>query len=235
MISGWLSTALLLSALGTAGLGWAFPTDKDAAFFASAAIVTICILPLLIVWGFKPAKQSPPELDSGSNLHLPSAARQLVLLWFARAMVQISASFVLLYLFLDVAERIADKGDWQNQSATHFVSLLSSLGAGVAVSTAVFQMGLPSYLSVDTALVAHLIGHHRRRGAILGTMNLTNTLPAILVPTLTLQVFTASNYAPPLATFYLSAPWGCSSQHWQFLRPGPANLTNSKPVCDRQT
>jgi MFS family permease len=248
MIAGWLGTALPLSALGTTALGLAFPTDNDAAFFASAAMVALCVLPLLVVWGFKPAEQSHPQPDSGSNSHLPSPVRTLMLLWLARALVQLSASFVLLYLFLHVTGLIAADAAWQNQNATHFVSLLSILGAAMAVTTAVvsgrlsdrlpsrqfimagaaliltlslfllgrrpdpliygfaftlFQMGLAAYLSVDTALVAQLIGHHARRGTILGIMNLTNTLPAILVPTLTLQLLSATNSAPPLATIYL--------------------------------
>jgi MFS family permease len=248
MIAGWLGAALPLSALGTTALGLAFPTDNDAAFFASAAMVALCVLPLLVVWGFKPAEQSHPQPDSGSNSHLSSPVRTLMLLWLARALVQLSASFVLLYLFLHVTGLIAADAAWQNQNATHFVSLLSILGAAMAVTTAVvsgrlsdrlpsrqfimagaaliltlslfllgrrpdpliygfaftlFQMGLAAYLSVDTALVAQLIGHHARRGTILGIMNLTNTLPAILVPTLTLQLLSATNSAPPLATFYL--------------------------------
>jgi hypothetical protein len=51
--------------------------------------------------------------------------------------VQLSASFVLLYLFLHVAGLIADDAAWQNQSATHFVSLFSLLGAAMAVPIAV--------------------------------------------------------------------------------------------------
>lgn len=253
MIAGWLGTALPLSALGTAALGWAFPTDNDAAFFACAAMVAICVLPLLVVWGFKPAEQSHPQLDSSPSSHLSSPVRTLVLLWFARVLVQLSASFVLLYLFLHVARLIAGDAAWHNQSSTHFVSLLSLLGAAMAVPTAivsghvsdrltsrqlimagaalmmslslfllsrqpdpliyafaftVLQTGLAAYLSVDTALVAQLIGHRQRRGAILGVMNLTNTLPAILVPTLTLQLLSATNSAPPLATIYLFCALG---------------------------
>lgn len=251
MIAGWLGTALPLSALGTAALGWAFPLDDDAAFFAAAAMAAICVLPLLIFWGFKPIDQShsPSDSESRSNPSNPSNPIQiLTLLWFARALAQLSASFVLLYLFLHVAGLITDDAAWQGQSATSFISLLSLGAAAMAVPTAVacgrlsdrvpsrqkimvgaalilslslfllgrqpdpwtfgfaftvFQMGLAAYLSVDTALVAQLIGHHVRRGAILGVMNLTNTLPAILVPIFTLQMQSAANSAPPLATIYL--------------------------------
>jgi MFS family permease len=253
MIAGWLGTALPLSALGTTALGWAFPTDNDAAFFACAAMAAICVLPLLVLWGFKPVEQSQSSLDSGSASEPTGPIQNLALLWLARALVQISASFVLLYLFLHVAGLIADDAAWQSQSATHFVSVLSLIAAAMAVPTAVmsgrlsdrlpsrekimagaalmlalslflmgrrpdpwiyglafavFQMGLAAYLSVDTALVAQLVGRHARRGAILGIMNLTNTLPAILVPALTLQMLSATHYALPLATIYMCCALG---------------------------
>lgn len=248
MIAGWLGTALPLSALGTAALGWAFPKDNDAAFFATATVAAICVLPLLIFWGFKPVDQSDSLPDLQSTLYPPNPIRMLALLWLARVLVQLSASFVLLYLFLHVTGLIAGDAVWQRQSATNFIALLSLFGAAMAVPTAivcgrlsdhlpsrqkimagaalmlalslfllsrrpdpwifgfaftVFQMGLAAYISVDTALVAQLIGSHARRGAILGAMNLTNTLPAILVPTLTLQMLSATNNAPPSATIYL--------------------------------
>jgi MFS family permease len=248
MIAGWLGTALPLSALGTAGLGWAFPLDNDAAFFAAAAMAAICVLPLLILWGFKPIEKSHSLSGTDTSSISSNPIQTLALLWFARALVQLSANFVLLYLFLHVAGLMAGDAAWQGQSVTSFISLLSLGGAAMAVPTAVacgrlsdlvpsrqkimigaaimlcislflfgrrpdpwifgftfimFQMGLAAYLSVDIALVAQLIGHHARRGAILGVMNLTNTLPAILVPTLTLQMQSATNSTPPLATIYL--------------------------------
>ena len=51
-----------------------------------------------------------------------------------------------------------------------------------------FNAGLTTFLSADSALVAQLLGHHPRRGEYLGYMNLTNTLPAIVVPALALGV-----------------------------------------------
>jgi MFS family permease len=253
LIAGWLGTALPLSALGTAALGWAFPADDDSAFFACAAMAAICVLPLILIWGFKPVGQLYSSPHSGSTLMPLSPTRNLALLWLARVLVQLSASFVVLYLFLDVAGLISSDAAWQRQSATHFVSLLSLMAAVMAVPTAVvsgyladrfpsrqkimtsallmlalssfllsrrpdpwiyglaftmFQMGLAAYLSVDTALVAQLISHHASRGVILGVMNLTNTLPAILAPLLTLQMLSPANNAPPLTTIYLSCSIG---------------------------
>lgn len=45
-----------------------------------------------------------------------------------------------------------------------------------------FQVGLAGYLALDAALVAQLLGGHPARGRVLGYMNLSNTLPSVLVP-----------------------------------------------------
>lgn len=49
-----------------------------------------------------------------------------------------------------------------------------------------FHVGLTAFLAVDSAMVTQLLATHERRGELLGFMNLTNTVPAILVPALTL-------------------------------------------------
>ena len=51
----------------------------------------------------------------------------------------------------------------------------------------VFQAALIVYLAIDSALVTQLLRGHPRRGTVLGLMNLTNTLPAIILPLITLQ------------------------------------------------
>jgi len=51
-----------------------------------------------------------------------------------------------------------------------------------------FHVGLTSFLAVDAAMVTQLLGSSPRRGELLGYMNLTNTLPAIVVPVLGLTV-----------------------------------------------
>jgi MFS family permease len=232
-IAGLIGAALPLSALGTTLVGWAFPVDTDLAFFASAAFVLICVAPLLVRWGFESVRQSDASRDFGMRRHSSASFRSLALLWFAKLLVQLSASFVLLYLFLHIAGLIAYNPAWQGESATQTISIISLLAASVSVPTAVFagrlsdrliarqtimigavlllslsllllgsnpapltfgiafiffQVGLTAYLSVDAALVAQLISHHPRRGRILGIMNLTNTLPAIMAPLVTLKL-----------------------------------------------
>lgn len=46
----------------------------------------------------------------------------------------------------------------------------------------VFAAGLSGFLSLDSALVAQLVVHQRRPATLLGVMNLTNTLPAVIAP-----------------------------------------------------
>ena len=50
-----------------------------------------------------------------------------------------------------------------------------------------FHVGLAAFLSVDSAMVTQLIARSDRRGELLGWMNLTNTLPAIIVAILALS------------------------------------------------
>ena len=70
------------------------------------------------------------------------------------------------------------------------------------VAFVLFQLFLSAYLAVDTALIAQLTGHHPRRGAILGAMNLTNTLPAVLAPLLTLQAMSLAGGEMPYDLIY---------------------------------
>ena len=51
---------------------------------------------------------------------------------------------------------------------------------------AAFQAGLAAFSSVDTALIGQLVAGRANRGALLGIMNLTNTVPSALAPALTL-------------------------------------------------
>jgi MFS family permease len=51
-----------------------------------------------------------------------------------------------------------------------------------------FQVGLISYLALDTAVVAQVLHRSARPGEMLGYMNLANTLPSIVVPSLVLAL-----------------------------------------------
>ncbi len=52
----------------------------------------------------------------------------------------------------------------------------------LVLAFAVFHASLASFLSLDTALVAQILSGNKNRGALLGVMNLTNTLPSIIAP-----------------------------------------------------
>ncbi len=58
----------------------------------------------------------------------------------------------------------------------------------VLASYAAFAAALSAFLSVDSAMVAQLLTGYRHRAFALGLMNLTNTLPAIIVPGLTIAI-----------------------------------------------
>lgn len=76
-------------------------------------------------------------------------------------------------------------------AAAGVAACLAILGAGVTwsvflVAYALFQLALSGFLAIDLALVAQLIGASQRRGALLGLMNLANTIPAVAAPAIAL-------------------------------------------------
>ena len=62
----------------------------------------------------------------------------------------------------------------------------------VVVAHALFTAALTAFLSVDVAMVASLVAGRRGRGALLGMMNLTNTLPSVLAPAVALSLSQAA-------------------------------------------
>ena len=56
----------------------------------------------------------------------------------------------------------------------------------IVTAYATFVAALTAFLSIDAAMVAQMLGSEPRRGALLGLMNLTNTLPSVIAPALTL-------------------------------------------------
>lgn len=73
-------------------------------------------------------------------------------------------------------------------AATGLVLLLAGSGWALLAGYGLFQVALIAYLALDTALVAQLLAESRRPGEILGYLNLTNTLPSVLVPALVLAL-----------------------------------------------
>ena len=70
------------------------------------------------------------------------------------------------------------------------------------VGYVVLQAALAAYLSVDTALIAQLVTGHPRRGLLLGVMNLSNTLPSIIVPVIALAAFNESEVGAILSGMF---------------------------------
>ena len=70
------------------------------------------------------------------------------------------------------------------------------------IGYALFQIGLSAFLSIDTALVAQLVGGNPRRGLLLGVMNLANTLPSIIAPTIALFALARGETASALSALF---------------------------------
>jgi MFS family permease len=58
----------------------------------------------------------------------------------------------------------------------------------LAFGFAVFTVGLTGFLTIDSAMIAQIVGQRNLRGVRLGVVNLTNTIPAICVPALSLML-----------------------------------------------
>lgn len=71
-----------------------------------------------------------------------------------------------------------------------------------------FHAGLASFLSIDTALVAELLSASEKRGAWLGVMNLTNTLPAMVAPGLALFTLSGNSTANVLPQLFIASAVG---------------------------
>lgn len=239
-VAGWLAAATPLSTLGTAAIGLVFPADENIAFLALAALVAALVLPLVLGWGLPPARPfsgaSAGAAEGPVQSVGPAPVSRLARLWSARFLLQLSASFVLYYLFLYASDLVARDPAWAGRNPSSDIALFSFLGALAAIAGAVasgiasdrlgrqrlplvaaalllavalfllaagpsplvaalaftlFQLGLAAYLGIDTAWVARLVAPHPARGAVLGFMNLTNTLPSIIAPLMALQALGA--------------------------------------------
>jgi len=87
---------------------------------------------------------------------------------------------------------------------------LATLGWGVAwpiflMAYALFQLVLSAFLAIDQALVAQLIGKSARRGALLGIMNLANTIPAVVAPSIALASVDVTLTGGRIELFFLGS------------------------------
>lgn len=74
--------------------------------------------------------------------------------------------------------------------------------AMLLIAYSLFQIGLSAFLAIDTALVAQLVAGLRRRGMLLGVMNLTNTLPVAISPALALAAYDGTRLAHVLSGLF---------------------------------
>ena len=74
---------------------------------------------------------------------------------------------------------------------------------------ALFHAALAGFLALDTALVAEMLAAHPRRAALLGVMNLTNTVPAVLAPGIALFVLERDPMVTALAETLTICAIGC--------------------------
>lgn len=74
---------------------------------------------------------------------------------------------------------------------------------------ALFHAALAGFLALDTALVAEMLATHPRRAALLGVMNLTNTVPGVLASGIALFVLERDPLVAALAEALTLCAIGC--------------------------
>jgi len=70
------------------------------------------------------------------------------------------------------------------------------------IAYGLLQIGLSGFLSVETAMVAQLVGGSPRRGFLLGIMNLSNTLPSVIAPSIALLALAEEGIAGALSALF---------------------------------
>lgn len=231
-LAGWSNAALPVAGIGTAGLAYLFPADSPAAFMVTAAAISVCVLPLLLIWLPAETQVLAFERDDevATNVTVQPAIRHdFAIAWIARLLVQLGGALVLGYLFSLLTFRSGNNGYPETASAALIILPFFAAAAGISgalvaghtsdflkrrlrptsvagiiltaalvlmsletswlvflIAYSLFHIGLTAFITVDSALVAQLLAGNAQRGMWLGIMNLTNTLPGIFGPVLTL-------------------------------------------------
>lgn len=136
-VAGWMGSAMPLSAIGTFLLGMLFTTDSNFAFFVTAAVIALSTAPLVIFWGFGPASAPQPIEKYSADEHRLPESGVLALLWCARLIIQMSASFLVYYLFFQISDLIETESAWRGQDPSGLVALFSLGSACFAIPAAI--------------------------------------------------------------------------------------------------
>lgn len=92
------------------------------------------------------------------------------------------------------------------------LAIAAAAGRGqVDAGFALFAAGLAGFLTIDGALVAQLVGRAPNRAFLLGVLNLTNTVPGIAVPALTIAVGQIANAASAVLFMAVAACAACAA------------------------
>lgn len=200
--------------------------NADQRLWLIAAMVAICVLPVLLFVG------SSPSLPDSDETAARPPRKFAVIMWFARLLVQIAEAALFAYLLLYF--RSLDPGVGESRIARLFGAVLtasvplaiiagrsadrsrrparplaicalcSSLGL-VAMSAASnvlqatlayawFGLATTVFLSLHSGQTLRVLPDPAHRGRDLGLFNLTNTVPSLIMPWLTIAVVPARGY-----------------------------------------
>lgn len=103
----------------------------------------------------------------------------------------------------------------QALAAALLAASLVALGGGFPwpfflLAYGLFQLALAAFLAINFALAAQLLGESERRGALLGVLNLANTLPAVLAPAIAAFSFDAGLIQGRLGLLFIVSAGGAA-------------------------
>jgi MFS family permease len=210
LFAGALAVACFLPLVVDWRLGDALAAPTDADTVATSAFPS---RDFAIAWGSKLAVQLGAAFVQGyiflylaALLAGPEEATGLI--------TQLSGPATVLAILATLGAGFASDRLRQRRWPLAIASLSLALGlvllaqaeglAMLLVGYAAFQAGLAGFSSVDTALIGQLVAGRRNSGALLGVMNLTNTVPSAMAPLLTLLAVQQGTLQDVLGTLFLA-------------------------------
>nr|WP_246415437.1 MFS transporter [Novosphingobium taihuense] len=232
MLGGLLAFAPASGALAGALVTLPFFADQVQRFAAVGAIVTVCVLPLVLL-GEDGGRAGAEPATGGGEVASKVLRAMATRMWIARLLVQVSEAslFAFFYLWLrSVDPVLADgaiarvllvamiagalaallAGRWADRAGKPVVPLtLSSGGAAVGLVVMalasgrdlavagyiLFGLSTSVFLALHSAHTLRVLPDSTRRGRDLGLFNLTNTIPSLAVPALTLALVPSLGFA----------------------------------------
>lgn len=226
MLGGLLAFAPASGAVAGAFVTIPGLADLPQRFTLIAALVALCVLPLVVMGEEGQREPAAPPASEGSEVARKVLRGMATRMWFARLLVQVSEASLFAYFYLwlrRVDPALPDAAIARVLTAAMIIGALTALAAGrwadrqrkpvlplaiasggaaaglvvMALSAGregaiggylLFGLSTSVFLALHSAHTLRVLPDSFRRGRDLGFFNLTNTIPSLVVPSLTLAL-----------------------------------------------